>query len=82
MNHYLERRVCHKNKYPEEGHYELLLLMNDATLRVAFSVTLGQDTPSTPPQLTELVHIDEGSSGCVPNEGSSIPKSAVKGKVT
>lgn len=82
MKHYLEHRVLHKKKYaePEESHYEPLLLMNDATLRVAFPATLSQDTPLP---LTQLVLIvDDGIPGCVLNEGSSIPQLVAKGTVT
>jgi len=85
MNHYLEYCFRHKKRYPEleESHYEPLLLMNDATLRVAFPATLDQDTPSVPLPLMELVHIiSDGTSGCVLNEGSSIPQLVTKGKTT
>ena len=85
MKHYLESRVLHEKEYtePEERYYEPFLLMNDVTLRVAFPATFSQDTPSTPHPLTQLVHIvNDGSSDCVLNEGSSIPKLVTEGNAT
>lgn len=84
MKHYLNYRTHHKKcAEREESRYKLLLLMNDVIVRVAFPATLYRDTPSTPLQLTQLVHVvDDGSSDCVLNEANSIPRLITKGKVT
>ena len=77
MNHYLEYRARHEKEYaqPEERHYEPLLLMNDAILRVAFPTISSRDTTSAPFPLTQFIHIvDDGSSYPVLNDGSSIPR--------
>ena len=85
MKHYLEYRVLHGKKHPqpEESHYESLLLMNNATLRVAFPAIFSQDVTSAPLPLMQLVHIvDDGSSDYVLNDGNSIPQLVTESKVT
>ncbi|KAF9648771.1 hypothetical protein BDM02DRAFT_2074741 [Thelephora ganbajun] len=76
MKHYLEYRIRHEREYvePEESHYEPLLLMNNIILRAAFPTTCNQDPIPTSLSLTQLIHIvDDGSSGCVLNDGGSSP---------
>ena len=85
MKHYLKHRSRHENEYakPEESHYESLLLMNDIIVRAAFPTVPSQGATPTPLLLRQFVHIvDDGSSDCILDDGSFIPRLVAKGKVT
>ena len=84
MKHYLKHRSRHENEYakPEESHYESLLLMNDIIVRAAFPTVSSQGATPTPLPLRQFVHIvDDGSSDCILDDGSLIPRLVAKGKV-
>ena len=82
--HYFDYRVRCKKRCPEpEKNYEPLLLMNDATIRAAFPTVLARNTISPPPPSAQFIHIvDGGSSDCILDDGSSIPRLVNEGELT
>ena len=84
MKHYLEHCSRQESEYakPKEGHYESLLLMNDITVRAAFPIVPSQGTNTTPPLFEQFVHlVDDGSSDCILDDESLIPRLIAEGKV-
>ena len=84
IKHSIEYRVILEKEHELKGrHYEPLLMMNHATLRVEFSATLSQDATPPPIPLTRPIYtIDDWSSECTLEDGSSIPHLVLEGNIT